>query len=184
VLFDGTIQDNLLFANPKETSTQIKEIAEITQLENLISKLPNGLQQHVGPRGSQLSGGERQRVARARALLWQPTILILDEPTSGLDQDTEDRLLQGLDDYCADKTIIIITHRGSATLWADRVVLLDRGRIVEDGGHSDLRQRSRLYRMFCREYIMEKDGDTNWIDRGKSPISETRIRASHTQFCP
>lgn len=165
VLFDGTVLDNLVYANPKAPLCRVKETAQIVQLEDLISQLAKGWDEPVGPRGSKLSGGERQRVAMARALLRQPRILILDEPTSGLDKATESCLLEGLNKHSGDTTIIIITHRLSAMLWADRIAVLEHGSIVEHGTHYDLHRWSTLYRTLCQEYpeqeVTRRDGKRN-----------------------
>lgn len=132
VLFDGTLLENLRYGNPRATKSEVREAVETAQLDGLVRRLPRGWDARLGPCGRKLSGGERQRVALARALLQNPRILILDEPTSALDEGTEDSLLEHLSRQTVEKTLIIVTHRVSAMLWADRIVVLDRGRIVEE----------------------------------------------------
>ena len=137
VLFDVTLRENLLYGNPQATDDELDAVTKLAQLENLISRLPKGLDESLGPRGNRLSGGERQRVALARALLQHPKILILDECTSALDELTERRLFSGLHHYLQDVTTIVISHRPYPITWANRVVQLNYGQISEakNGDH-------------------------------------------------
>lgn len=132
VLFDLTLRENLLYGNPGATTLELEEVVKLAQLEAVIERLPNGWNEPLGPRGNRLSGGERQRVALARALLQRPRILILDECTSALDAGTEKQLLTELDRYLKDITTIIISHRPLPAQWADRVVHMQYGAIVEE----------------------------------------------------
>jgi len=132
VLFDITLRDNLLFGNPQATEDQLKQVAKLVRLDNLIHRLPNGWEEPLGPRGNRLSGGERQRVALARALLQRPRVLILDECTSALDSTTERCVLSGLDELLQDVTTILISHRSYPLQWADRVISMSYGQIIED----------------------------------------------------
>ena len=132
VLFDLTLRENLLYGNPQATHEEIDAVIKLVQLENVIARLPNGLDESLGPRGNRLSGGERQRVALARALLQRPKVLILDECTSALDELTEKRLFAGLHHYLKDVTTIIISHRPYPTRWANRVIHLNYGQHVDD----------------------------------------------------
>lgn len=129
VLFDLTLRENLLYGNPAARQDELDRVAELTQLRNVISRLPNGWDEQLGPRGHRLSGGERQRVALARALLQRPRILILDECTSALDSVTEQLLFNSLDGFLQNVTTIVISHRPYALSWADRVVFMDFGSI-------------------------------------------------------
>ena len=129
VLFDLTLRENLLYGDPIARQDELDRVADLTQLRSVISRLPNGWDEQLGPRGHRLSGGERQRVALARALLQCPRILILDECTSALDTVTEQLLFNNLDSFLRNVTIIVISHRPYALRWADRVVFMDLGSI-------------------------------------------------------
>jgi ABC-type multidrug transport system fused ATPase/permease subunit len=132
VLFDVTLRENLLYGKASATQDELDKVTRLAQLENVIKRLPNGLDSPLGPRGNRLSGGERQRVALARALLQRPRILILDESTSALDLVTEEDLLNGLGGYLQNVTTIIISHRPYAIQWADRTVFMDYGQIRDE----------------------------------------------------
>ena len=132
ILFDVTLRENLLYGNPQATPEELDTVMKLAQLEPLMERLPNGWDEPLGPRGNRLSGGERQRVALARALLQHPKILILDECTSALDALTEERLLSELDKLLRGVTTIIISHRPFATFWADRVVHMAYGQLIEN----------------------------------------------------
>lgn len=131
VLFDLTLRENVLYGKPSACQDELDQVAELAQLNTVISRLPNGWDEPLGPHGNRLSGGERQRVALARALLQRPRILILDECTSALDAITEKLLLGGLYSYLQNVTTMIITHRPYPMQWADRVILIDRGKIID-----------------------------------------------------
>ena len=127
VLFDVTLRENLLYGNPHATEEELDRVTKLTQLDSVIARLPNGLDEPLGPRGNRLSGGERQRVALARALLQRPQVLILDECTSALDSLTEQRLFDELDCHLRDITTIVISHRPYPITWADREVQVNKG---------------------------------------------------------
>ena len=136
VLFDLTLRENLLYGNPYATQEELDTVTKLAQLENLIQRLPNGLDESLGPRGNRLSGGERQRVALARALLQHPKVLILDECTSALDELTEKRLFNGLHHHLKGVTTIVISHRPYPTHWANRVVHLNYGQFANEAQSS------------------------------------------------
>jgi ABC-type multidrug transport system fused ATPase/permease subunit len=132
ILFDVTLRENLLYGNSRATQEELDTVTKLTQLENLIERLPKGLDESLGPRGNRLSGGERQRVALARALLQHPKVLILDESTSALDELTEKCLFDAINQYLKGVTTIVISHRPYPTLWANRIVHLNYGQIAEE----------------------------------------------------
>src|SRR5215207_4341921 len=131
VLFDVTLRENLLYGNPEATQDELARVAQLAQLDTLIGRLPKGMDEPLGPRGNRLSGGERQRVALARALLQHPKVLILDECTSALDELTEKRLFNGLHHYLKGITTIIISHRPYPTHWAQRIIQLNYGHLID-----------------------------------------------------
>ena len=132
VLFNVTLRENLLYGNPRASQEELETVSKLTQLENLIKRLPNGLDESLGPHGNRLSGGERQRVALARALLQHPKVLILDESTSALDEFTEKRLFNALNHFLKGVTTIVISHRPFPIQWANRSVHLNYGQIADE----------------------------------------------------
>lgn len=146
VLFDRSLKENLLLANPKATDEDLLRAIQMADLETLLQRLPDGWDTQLGPRGNALSGGERQRIALARAVLQTPSLLILDESTSALDAPTEQRIFANLRRHFNNQTMIVISHRVSALSWVDRILVLDNGRIAEDGTHEYLLNRRGIYR--------------------------------------
>lgn len=144
-LWNQTIRENLLYANPEVTEEEIIEACKRAQIHDFIKDLPNGYDTVVGERGVRLSGGERQRLAIARVFLHKPDVLLLDEPTSALDAKTEAQLQKDLEDMYRGKTMIIVAHRLVTVQNADRIFVVDGGRIVEEGTHSELLVRKGVY---------------------------------------
>jgi len=124
---------------------------------DVVEALPDGLDTVVGEQGWTLSGGQRQRVALARALLARPRVLILDDALSSVDMATETRILAGLDDAVGDATVLLVAHRQATLRLADRVVLLDRGRVVAAGSHTELAEREPRYRAVLAGAAAEVD---------------------------
>jgi ABC-type multidrug transport system fused ATPase/permease subunit len=146
VLFPATVAENIGYGRFGATQEEILAAARAACAHEFIERLPQGYDTRLGARGATLSGGERQRIAIARALLKDAPILILDEPTSALDPQTERRLFQSVGRLRKGKTTIVITHRLSAALFADRIAVLDDGKLAEEGTHEDLISRGGIYR--------------------------------------
>ena len=145
VIFDRTIKENLLLGNPSATTTELQRAVEIADLTDLVRRLPQGLDTPVGPRGNALSGGERQRLALARAVLQNPSILLLDESTSALDAPSERRVFMNLAQHFPRQTIVFVSHRISALKWVDRIIVLNRGVIEQQGTHDQLIRTGGMY---------------------------------------
>jgi ATP-binding cassette subfamily B protein len=145
VLFNDTLGYNIAYGRPGAGEAEIMAAAEQAHLQSFIASLPDGLETRVGERGLKLSGGEKQRVAVARTLLKGPPILILDEATSALDSHTEGEVLAALDQVAAQRTSLVIAHRLSTIVSADKIVVLDRGRVVEQGSHHSLLAAGGVY---------------------------------------
>jgi ATP-binding cassette subfamily B protein len=146
ILFDATVRENLLYGNPAATGQDLQRVVTITQLDEVLRKLPRGLDEPLGPLGARLSGGEKTRLALARTLLQQPRILIVDEITSALDAPTAENLLQGLELFRQARTLLVISHRPATILWAHRILVVDHGQVVDSGHHEKLMLRCDAYR--------------------------------------
>lgn len=144
-LFPCTIAENIAYGNPTATHDQIEDAARLANAHLFIMKLPDGYNTIVGERGATLSGGERQRLAIARAVIMDSPILILDEPSSALDAETEHLVMQAITRAASGRTVFVIAHRLSTVRRADRIFVLDAGRVVESGTHSQLLSASGLY---------------------------------------
>jgi len=145
VLFNDTILYNIRYGRPEATDEEVREAARVAQIDAFIHALPDGYRTMVGERGLKLSGGEKQRVAIARTILKGPPILLLDEATSALDSHTEKEIQDALDQVSKNRTTVVIAHRLSTIVNADSIIVLDAGRLVEQGTHGELMAKGGLY---------------------------------------
>jgi ABC transporter fused permease/ATP-binding protein len=161
LLFGGTIEENIAYGRPGAGREEVEAAARQANAHDFIVSFPDGYETRVGERGVQLSGGQRQRVAIARALLRDPTILILDEATSSLDSESESLVLQALDRLMQGRTCLVIAHRLSTIRRADRIVVLQEGRTVEEGTHAELLARGGIYRTLWELQSSEGEASTS-----------------------
>lgn len=157
ILFSGTVQENLLLAKPRATMEEIIAALEAANALEFVQQLPEGLWTEIGERGAVLSGGQKQRLAIARAFLKDPRILILDEATSSLDSRSERRIQEALTRLLRSRTSIVIAHRLSTVLRADQIVVLEAGRVVDIGKHTELLARGGLYAQLYNEQFGHSD---------------------------
>jgi ATP-binding cassette subfamily B protein len=151
-LFSRTIAENIAFGRPEATPEEIEAAAREAQAHDFILSFQDGYQTLVGERGVTLSGGQRQRIALARAFLTNPRILILDDSTSSIDSATEDQIQRAIFRAARGRTTLIITHRLSQIRWADRIIVLRRGRLSAVGSHHELMSTSEPYRRIFARY--------------------------------
>jgi ATP-binding cassette, subfamily B, bacterial len=151
-IFNGTLFNNLTYGNVQATFQQVQEACKIARVDEFVQNLPEGFHTFVGERGVRLSGGQRQRLGIARALLVQPDLLIFDEATSNLDYESESLIRQAMGSILGTCTTIIIAHRLSSVREADKIVVLDQGRIVEIGRHDELFDQGGLYQHLVQSF--------------------------------
>lgn len=158
-VLSGTLRENLLFGAPEVNGDELAQALRIARLTSLIERLPEGLETLVGHRGQRLSGGERQRVAIARALLRRPRLLLLDEVTSQLDAINEAALREAIADTARLTTVLVVAHRLSTVTTADRIIVMDAGRVQATGTHAELVAVSPLYaELAATQFLAEADG--------------------------
>ena len=155
-LFDNTIRSNIVMGSTLKSDSELKEVLSDSFVEEFLPNLPNGLDTHVGPRGANISGGQRQRILIARALFRDKPILILDEPTSSLDSKSEKVIESALDKLAHGRTTIVVAHRLSTIMNADRILVLKSGVIVEVGSHKELLSSGSYYRELVNLQLFEK----------------------------
>ena len=145
-LFNDNIKSNISYGSNKVTENQIIDSIKAANLDNLIDKLPDGIDTIIGENGVKLSGGEKQRLSIARALIKNPEILILDEATASLDSDSEKKVHKAIDNIINDRTVIIIAHRLSTIINADKIIVMNNGSIIEKGNHKELLSKNGKYK--------------------------------------
>ncbi len=155
VLFRGTIAENIAFGQADVDAKQIEEAARHAHAHDFIMRLSGGYDADVAELGASLSGGQRQRLDIARALLRDPSILILDEATSEIDAESEAQISQAITEISSNRTVILIAHRLSTVVHADRIMVMDEGRIIDQGSHAELLERCDLYRRLSRTQLVE-----------------------------
>jgi ATP-binding cassette subfamily B protein len=170
VIFSGSVLDNIRYGRPDATDAEVAAAAEAAAAAGFIAELPEGMRTELGERGVRLSGGQRQRIAIARAILRDPALLLLDEATSSLDAESERLVQTALDRLMADRTTIVIAHRLATVLKADRIVVMDRGKIVASGTHQSLMAEGGLYARLAR---LQFDVNRTSLDGAPGAADET-----------
>jgi ATP-binding cassette subfamily B protein len=153
-LFGFTIYENLLFGNHSLSLQYVTEQLAGWRFMDFIQDLPQGLDTLLGEQGAQLSGGQRQRVAIARALLRRPQVLLLDEGTSGLDSEVEESVLHTIKEYLPRSTVLLISHRLATVHRADKIVVIEDGKVIEEGSHAALCAGTGLYSQYARRQAL------------------------------
>lgn len=171
-LFHGTIAENIAYGKPEATRTEIIAAARAAHAHEFILRLRHGYDSIVGERGQGLSGGERQRISIARALLIDPHILMLDEATSSVDTATEKEIQKALDNLVKGRTTIAIAHRLSTLRRADRLVVLERGEVVEIGSHDELMARQGAYWHLYEAQARNVDTEDEAPDALRIPLAK------------
>lgn len=165
-LFNTSILENIRIGNSQASDEEVKKAARLANCEDFIEKLPDGYHTLVGENGSSLSGGERQRLSIARAFLKNAPILILDEITASLDAENEKRIQESLNRLIQDKTVLIISHRLKSIEKVNKIVVMDQGKVVDQGTHSELYRRSEIYKNLIKKtklsekFVYEKEAQS------------------------
>ncbi|MFJ4812170.1 ABC transporter ATP-binding protein [Streptomyces longwoodensis] len=174
-LFSDTVRNNIAYGRPDATDEQIEQAARTAQADRFIAELPDGYDTTVGEHGLTLSGGQRQRIALARAILADPRLLVLDDATSAVDARVEHEIHEALGQVMEGRTTLLIAHRRSTLNLADRIAVLDHGRLADIGTHDELQQRSALYRRLLTDPD-ELGGVSPGHARPEAPAEDTSVR--------
>lgn len=167
LLFSGTVADNIRWGNKHATMGEIMHATKMAQIHDTIMKLPNGYDTMIGQKGVNLSGGQKQRITIARALVRKPSILLLDDCTSALDVETENKLLAEIRKLSC--TVLLVTQKVSSTVLANKIVIMDDGRVIASGHHNELLEHSELYQKICHSQIGARR-DTKWAANGLQKV--------------
>ncbi|MEV6331983.1 ABC transporter ATP-binding protein [Streptomyces sp. NPDC051909] len=171
-VISGTLRDNITYGVPDAPDDEVHRAVRLARLDDVVSRVPGGLNGSVGERGANLSGGERQRLALARALVTRPSLLLLDEPTSHLDAVNEAALTTALKEISGQCAILVIAHRLSTVQHADRIVVLSEGRVTAAGRHEELLTASPLYRTLATAQMLRPASPPRSTAHG--PATSTR----------
>lgn len=176
LLFDESLRENITLGRTGISDANLKTVLDAAHVSDFLDKLPNGLDTHVGPRGSALSGGQRQRVVIARALLRDTPVLLLDEATSALDAQSEQVVQDALDKLAGGRTTLVIAHRLSTIRNASKIIVMDRGQVVDQGSHDELLERGGLYADLYRlqfqdgRAVVDKEGAVAISNQGLNVV--------------
>jgi ATP-binding cassette subfamily B protein len=157
MIFGATARENIRYGRPTASDADIEAAARAAAADEFIRRLPQGYDTFLGEKGARLSGGQKQRIAIARAILKNPPILLLDEATSSLDSESERLVQDALEKLMRDRTTIVIAHRLATAINSDRIVVIDRGRIVGSGRHDELLRENALYARLAELQFGEKE---------------------------
>jgi subfamily B ATP-binding cassette protein MsbA len=172
-LFDDTIRNNITYGGSAVSDADVLQAARLAHAHEFITELPEGYETMVGERGVRLSGGQRQRIAIARAIVHRPPILIFDEATSSLDNESERIVQQAIAQLVEESTVLIVAHRLSTVQMAERLIVLDQGRIVQEGSHVELIEQDGVYRRLWEAQFADEEAV---VSSGDSPAGEDRSR--------
>lgn len=152
-LFDDTLKNNISYANPEASEEEILRVAKLSHCDDFIDKLPNKYETMIGEDGVRLSGGEKQRISIARAMLKKSKIILLDEATSSLDAETENKIQKAINILTKNKTTLVIAHRLSTIINSKKIYLIDNGKVIDQGSHAQLLERSNVYKNFYEKQL-------------------------------
>jgi len=180
-LFNDSIAANISLGNPVANIDEIEQAAKVANAHDFIAKLPTAYDTDVGEKGVQLSGGQKQRIAIARALIRHPKVLLLDEATSALDAESEYLVKQAIHQNLAGHTVLLIAHRLSTVEKADKIVVIDNGRVIQEGTHAQLLVQDGLYRNLVHRQLL---GDRDPVTPSSRSQSASRRTNSGSQPIP